>query len=184
MCGIATIHSSTISLTKNLGDITAMMNALRHRGPDGEGVHEVAGQILMGHRRLAIIDQAGGQQPMLSPDGRFSLVFNGEIYNYLELRQDLQRKGIAFKTFSDSEVLLQMLIVKGVEGLAELNGMYAFVFHDRQANSWIAARDPLGIKPLYYFQSKDLLLFASEIKGLLAHPKSLVSLTSKGFKTI
>jgi asparagine synthase (glutamine-hydrolysing) len=149
----------------------SMLARIAHRGPDGEGVHHVMGQALFGHRRLAVIDLEHGAQPMLSSDRRYTLVFNGEIYNYLELRGELQKEGIDFRTYSDSEVLLQLLIHRGEAVVDQLNGMFAFVFHDRQENTWIAARDHFGIKPLYYATVGDELLFGSEIKALLAHPE-------------
>ena len=124
----------------------------------------------MGHRRLAIIDLEHGAQPMCSNNQRYTLVYNGEIYNYLELRQALVQQGQHFDTVSDTEVLLKLLIQNGAGAISRLNGMFAFVFHDREKNTWIAARDPFGIKPLYYAGIGDELLFASEIKALLAHP--------------
>ena len=107
------------------------------------------GSVLQGHVRLAIIDPEHGQQPMVTRDGRFSMVFNGAIYNYVELRRGLESRGVRFSTSSDTEVLLQALVIDGTRAIPELNGMYAFVFHDRDTGRWIAARDPFGIKPLY-----------------------------------
>lgn len=150
----------------------AMLSRIAHRGPDGEGVVHVPGQALLGHRRLAIIDIEHGAQPMRAVNGRYSLVFNGEIYNYLELRQTLIQHGDRFETFSDTEVLLKLLIREGAKGISRLNGMFAFIFHDSEGNHWIAARDHFGIKPLYYvLPNRDELVFASEIKALLAHPQ-------------
>lgn len=168
MCGIVSIHTSRNSLDGKLSDLDRMLKCLVHRGPDGEGKIHIENQVLFGHRRLAIIDLEHGHQPMVSEDNRFTLIFNGEIYNYLELRQFLMKKGISFETSSDTEVLLQMLIHFGSEALKRLNGMFAFVFHDRKKNEWIAARDPFGIKPLYYFENDGHLYFASEIKCFLA----------------
>ena len=147
-----------------------MLASIVHRGPDGQGLHHVPNQVLFGHCRLAIIDLEHGQQPMVSPCRRYTLIFNGEIYNYHELRQDLVKAGSPCRTESDTEVLLQALILWGAEAIGKLNGMFAFVFHDREANNWIAARDHFGIKPLYYVSLSDELLFASEIKALLEHP--------------
>ncbi len=154
-----------------MGTMKAMLASIAHRGPDGEGVAHLAGQALLGHRRLAIIDIEHGAQPMRSADSRYSIVFNGEIYNYLELRQNLIQHGEKFETFSDTEVLLKLMIREGTKGINRLNGMFAFVFHDAQAKRWIAARDHFGIKPLYYaLPDQDELVFASEIKSLLIHP--------------
>lgn len=170
MCGLVTIHSSGRPLDDRLGVLDAMLSRIAHRGPDGEGKVHIPGQALLGHRRLAIIDLEYGSQPMCSKDHRYSLVFNGEIYNYMELRQTLIQQGQHFVTFSDTEVLLKLLIQDGAHAINRLNGMFAFVFHDRETNAWIAARDPFGIKPLYYANAPDELLFASEIKALLPHP--------------
>ena len=148
-----------------------MLSRIAHRGPDGEGRVYIPSQALLGHRRLAIIDLEHGAQPMCSSNQRYTLVFNGEIYNYLELRQTLIQEGQHFDTFSDTEVLLKLLVRDGARAISRLNGMFAFVFHDRDNNRWIAARDPFGIKPLYYTSTADELLFASEIKALLAHPE-------------
>lgn len=164
MCGICGVLGSIAPSDPDL--VERMMDTLRHRGPDGEGRwHSPTG--LLGHRRLAIIDVDHGHQPMVSPDGRYALIFNGEIYNYLELRQELIRKGVKFRTFSDTEVLLNLLVHDGVAGLNRLNGMFAFCWIDSHSGEWILARDPFGIKPLYYHQRNGRLVFASEIKALL-----------------
>ncbi|HUP05575.1 MAG TPA: asparagine synthase (glutamine-hydrolyzing) [Caldimonas sp.] len=170
MCGIAGILTSGRALDDRAPVLEEMMRRLAHRGPDGEGRVHHPRMALIGHRRLAIIDIAHGQQPMCSPDGRYTLTYNGEIYNYVELRQSLVQRGIVFETFSDTEVLFRLLVHEGAAGIRRLNGMFAFVFHDREDNSWIAARDPFGIKPLYHARAGDELVFASEIKALFAHP--------------
>lgn len=170
MCGFVSIHSSGQSLSQHQGTLTRMLASIAHRGPDGEGTHQVPNQALFGHRRLAIIDLEHGAQPMVSPCGRYTLVYNGELYNYRELRQALNKAGRPCRTESDTEVLLQALMLWGAEAIDQLNGMFAFVFHDRETNHWIAARDHFGIKPLYYASLGDELLFASEIKALLEHP--------------
>ena len=171
MCGFVSLHGSGQDLAPYQEVLERMLATLVHRGPDGEGLTHVDKQALFGHRRLAVIDLVQGAQPMRSACGRYTLVFNGEIYNYLELRRELQQKGGVFRSNSDTEVLLQLLIQQGKEGIAKLNGMFAFVLHDRELNQWLAARDHFGIKPLYYAQPEDQLLFASEIKALLKHPK-------------
>jgi asparagine synthase (glutamine-hydrolysing) len=170
VCGLVAFLSSGSSLAARQVVMKRMLSKIAHRGPDGEGIHHVADQALLGHRRLSVIDLENGAQPMLSSDQRYSLVFNGEIYNYLELREGLEKQGVRFRTQSDTEVLLQLLIREGEEAISQLNGMFAFIFHDRRDNTWIAARDHFGIKPLYYAQAGDELIFASEIKALLAHP--------------
>lgn len=170
MCGLVTIHVSGRSLDDRVGVLDEMLARIAHRGPDGEGKLHIPGQALLGHRRLAVIDLEHGAQPMVSRDQRYSLVFNGEIYNYLELRKTLIQQGLHFETFSDTEVLLKLLVQEGARAISRLNGMFAFVFHDRELNTWIAARDPFGIKPIYYTTVGEELLFASEIKALIAHP--------------
>ena len=170
MCGLAGIITTNRSLEDRIPVVEQMMAKMAHRGPDDNGLNRIGNQALLGHCRLAIIDLELGAQPMQSPDGRYTLVYNGEIYNYLELRQTLIQKGQRFKTFSDTEVLLHLLIQEGVDAVKKLNGMFAFMFHDRQTNEWITARDHFGIKPFYYTRVKDEFVFASEIKSLLAHP--------------
>lgn len=171
MCGLVSIHSSGQPLGERQNTLTRMLTSIAHRGPDGEGTHHVPNQALFGHRRLAVIDIDNGAQPMVSPCGRYTLTYNGEIYNYRELRHELTKAGRPIHTDSDTEVLLQALIFQGAEAIPRLNGMFAFIFHDREHNRWIAARDHFGIKPLYYFTLEHELVFASEIKALLQHPE-------------
>lgn len=169
MCGVAGIfgRSNTVDVT---AVVASMLNKLSHRGPDGEGI--VRGEsYVLGHKRLAIIDIEHGMQPMVSEDMRYRISFNGEIYNYLELRQRLSQRGYHFKTHSDTEVLLALLILDGVKALKQLNGMFAFAFHDQKTDEWILARDQFGIKPLYYVELKNSVVFSSEIKALLNHPE-------------
>jgi len=182
MCGFACILSSQKDLLPRMPVMQEMLDRIYHRGPDGEGFHQVSGQGIFGHRRLAIIDLEHGTQPLNSQDGRYTLVFNGEIYNYLEISQKLRKKGVVFKTNSDSEVLLHFLILYGSKALNELNGMFAFVFHDRQENRWIASRDHFGIKPLYFAQAAGEIVFASEIKSILAHPEIKANQDQKSLK--
>jgi asparagine synthase (glutamine-hydrolysing) len=148
----------------------AARDLMRHRGPDDGGSYRADG-VWLGSRRLAIIDVGpAGNQPFVDAETGVAVAFNGEIYNYLELRQSLVQGGVAFTTFSDTEVLFKLLVTQGEQAVHKLNGMFAFVFHDRQDNSWIAARDAFGIKPLYFAQADGELVFASEIKALFAHP--------------
>jgi asparagine synthase (glutamine-hydrolysing) len=170
MCGIAGILYNEKRSDNYNHYLKEMLDSIAHRGPDDSGIVEHEGQVSFGHRRLAIIDVEHGKQPMCSSDNRYTLTFNGEIYNYQELRQSLIQKGIHFETFSDTEVLLKLLILEGTSALGKLNGMFAFGFHDRQDNSWILARDHFGIKPLYYTSVNDSIVFASEIKALLVNP--------------
>jgi asparagine synthase (glutamine-hydrolysing) len=146
-----------------------MTTTLAHRGPDAAGYH-LDGPIALGHRRLAVIDLAASQQPMLSACGRYALAYNGELYNFKTLRAELQNQGVQFRTNGDTEVLLQSLIAWGDGALPRLEGMFAFAFWDKQTESLLLARDPLGIKPLNIYQDDQRILFASELKAILAHP--------------
>lgn len=148
-----------------------MTDAIRHRGPDGEGAF-VGASVALGHRRLAIIDPAGGAQPMFSDCRSIVVVCNGEIYNYVELRSKLQRRGYQFKTRSDTEVILRAYEDRGVQCLDEFNGMFALAIWDARDQSLCLARDRLGEKPLFYHHDADRgrLVFASELKSLLKHP--------------
>lgn len=143
---------------------------LRHRGPDEQGFEHGPGWGL-GFRRLSILDLTSqGHQPMQTPDGRFWMVFNGEIYNYIELRESLEQQGEHFRSTSDSEVLLRLLSLEGPQTLARLNGMFALALVDTVERTFLLARDRLGQKPLYFRQQSGQLCFSSELKGLLAWP--------------
>lgn len=159
MCGICGYRSE-----KEV-NLEGMTNVLSHRGPDDSGFY-CSGTIGLGHRRLSIIDISGGHQPMVSEDGRVVIVFNGEIYNFQELREILISKGFSFNTSSDTEVLLKMYILYGKDMLQYLNGMFAFVIYDTRDDKLFGARDRLGIKPLYYAYNENGFFFASEIKSL------------------
>lgn len=149
--------------------LDSMMAAMRHRGPDGEGRHFDPG-VALGHLRLSIIDLQGGAQPIGNEDGSLQVVFNGEIYNYVELRNELAAFGHQFKTRSDTEVIPHAYEQWGLDCVTRFNGMFAFAIWDSRKSELILARDHLGIKPLYYFTNGDDLVFASEIKALLQHP--------------
>ncbi|MCU1260033.1 MAG: Asparagine synthetase, partial [Bryobacterales bacterium] len=164
MCGIAGIFDSQSPPTRR--DIGEMVRIQRHRGPDASGI-VVDGAMALGMARLAIIDLQGGDQPMCSPDGSLAVVFNGEIYNYIELREDLISRGYQFRTRSDTEVLLHMYSEHGAGMLPHLNGMFAFAIWDAKLRTVLIARDRMGVKPLYYAQSGSRWFFASELKCLL-----------------
>jgi len=149
-----------------------MLRAIAHRGPDDEGVYEAPG-VLLGHRRLSIIDLALGHQPIIDDATGCAMVFNGEIYNYKDLRRDLEAAGEVFATTSDTEVLLRLYVRDGVACLRKLRGMFAFAIWDPRTQLLFAARDHLGQKPLYYHCDNGRLLFASEIKALLAFDPNL-----------
>ncbi len=167
MCGIAGILNFEREKEVDVSILLKMRDSLLHRGPDGAGVF-VEQNIGLAHRRLSIIDLSElGKQPFISNDGRFILVFNGEIFNYIELRDKLISKGYVFKTQTDTEVLLYLLIDRGIDCLEELNGMFAFALWDKRDNQLILVRDRIGIKPLYYSLFNGTLYFASEPKSIL-----------------
>lgn len=168
MCGIAGIFHPGVAKPVDPARVGAMIAAMPHRGPDGEGVWTAPG-VGFGHRRLSIIDLEGSPQPM--SDGHLTVTYNGEIYNFAELRAELQAGGARFWTEGDTEVLLHSWRAWGPAMLERLHGMFAFALHDGQARTLFLARDRLGVKPLHYAELSDgSLAFASELKGLLAHP--------------
>lgn len=167
MCGFVGFTNQIADDGQVLG---AMMDTIRHRGPDAAGQY-IDAEIALGHRRLSIIDVSEqGNQPLYSADGNLVLVFNGEIYNYREIRAELQEQGCTFRTNTDSEVLLHGYAVWGEQLLSRLRGMFAFVIWDKRSRTLFGARDFFGIKPLYYARMGDTLLFGSEIKAFLKHP--------------
>jgi len=165
MCGIAGVVNFSGKAVRD-EEINTMLRTIKHRGPDDEGIFINDGTGL-GHVRLSIIDlSAAGHQPMFSNDGRYSIVFNGEIYNYLELKKELEDSYI-FKTKSDTEVLLAAYLVWGEACLSKFNGDFSFVIYDKQENLLFGARDRFGIKPFYYYKDNARFIFASEIKAIL-----------------
>ncbi|MGX7926154.1 XrtA/PEP-CTERM system amidotransferase [Tsuneonella sp. HG094] len=170
MCGIAGIFHCGTPKPVDPARIAAMGDAMVHRGPDGSGVWTAPG-VGLGHRRLSIIDLAGSPQPMAAADGRAMLVFNGEIYNFRELRRELEGQGVTFLTDGDSETILAAWQKWGPDCLSRLHGMFAFALYDLNQRTLFLARDRLGVKPLFTAMLSDgSLAFASELKGLLAHP--------------
>lgn len=166
MCGIAGLWAP--GATDLSSEIRRMISVLPHRGPDGEGIF-VEGDVAFGHRRLSIIDlDDRAAQPMHDPTGRYVLTYNGEIYNYVELRVELERLGVRFRTESDSEVLLQAFATWGSACLPRLNGMFAFAILDRLTRHIFVARDRLGVKPLVFMHDGRRFAFASEHKALVA----------------
>ncbi len=150
--------------------VRAMADMIAHRGPDDDGYY-FSGPVGLGFRRLAIIDLATGHQPLSNEDGTIWIVFNGEIYNYIELREFLQSKGHTFKTRTDTEVIVHLYEEFGADCVSRLRGMFAFAIWDDREQQLLLARDRVGIKPLYYRLSNQSLIFASEIKAILADPE-------------
>ncbi len=164
MCGIAGIAGN-----QSPALIERMTRLLAHRGPDGEGFHIGAG-IALGHRRLVVLDREGGAQPMRDATGRYTLIYNGEVYNYRALREQLRREGCEFHTHCDTEVVLAALICWGECAMERFQGMFALALWDQAEERLLLARDPLGVKPLYYARVQNTLYFASEMKSILCCP--------------
>lgn len=176
MCSIAAIYRKTpqstkIDLSCELETIQAMSDKLTHRGPDDRGIWQDE-YVSLAHNRLAVMDPAGGHQPMsvVYCGSQFTIIYNGELYNTDELMADLQTKGAIFQTHCDTEVLLWSYILYGYDCPKHLNGIFAFLIYDHTSHSLFGARDRLGVKPFYYFNRDDRWLFASEPKALFAHP--------------
>jgi len=166
MCGISGFLHFASDRPADRQRLAAMTDVLAHRGPDGSGYH-VSGNLALGHRRLAIIDTETGQQPMFSADRRLAVVFNGEIYNYLELHEELARLGHVFATHSDTEVILAAYRQWGLDCHCRFNGMWAFALWDAIEHRLLLSRDRMGEKPLYYAIHDNTLIFSSEVKGIL-----------------
>jgi asparagine synthase (glutamine-hydrolysing) len=179
MCGIAGFTGPG-----DLGLLQRMTGAIRHRGPDAEGLwQDPERAVFLGHRRLSIVDLAGGAQPMWTADGSLGVVFNGELYNHRELRSELQGLGHVFVTdHSDTEVLLYAYRQWGDAFVERLNGMWAFVLLDRPNGRLFASRDRFGKKPLYYFHEGDSFGFGSELPSLLKHPAAPRQLSTLALK--
>src|ERR1043166_9182894 len=174
MCGIAAIFAYASSAPGvDEGELRTIRDHMKSRGPDGAGEwYDSQRRVGLGHRRLAIIDLSPtGAQPMLLPEHQLAITFNGEIYNYRELRATLEQKGHVFKSTSDTEVLLRLYVEHGAAMTAGLRGMYTFVLWDGEKRGAFLARDPLGIKPLYLADDGKTLRAASQVKALLAGGK-------------
>ena len=170
MCGIAGLFTHDAGATIDHSVLTRMRDAMRHRGPDGAGIWNDDG-VGLAHRRLSVIDVEGSPQPMHSGDGRAVITFNGEIYNYRELRSELAALGHRFRTQGDTEVILAAWRQWGTDCLQRFNGMFAFAIYDCATRALFLARDRFGVKPLFTATLRDgTFAFASELKGLLAHP--------------
>lgn len=168
MCGICGIYAFDGSKTDE-SLLARMMSSMEHRGPDGDGRY-ISNRIGLGHRRLSIIDLDGGAQPITNEDGSVQVVFNGEIYNFIELRRDLSVLGHVFKTLSDTEVIVHGYEEWGLDCVCRFNGIFSIAIWDSSLTRLFLARDHLGVKPLYYTRHSQKLFFASEIKALLQDP--------------
>ena len=166
MCGISFIFDPA-NKTFASSSIDLMVGSLNHRGPDAQGTM-TRDYVALGHTRLSIVDIKGGNQPMVSLDERFSIVYNGEIYNYHQLKNELEKIGVKFSSDSDTEVVLQSFIRYGQDCLTKFRGMFSFAVHDNESGQLFVARDRLGIKPLYYVWDGKVLVGASEMKAIFA----------------
>lgn len=169
MCGIGGFLTNNIKFDEK-DYINELRNSLNHRGPDDSGYYHEPGCCLL-NTRLSIIDIAHGHQPFVSDDGQIVVVQNGEIYNYVEIKSELQQVGITFNTSSDTEVILRAYEYEGIKCLKRFNGMFAIAILDKNKEKLYLCRDRLGVKPLYIYHKNDLILFASEIKSFLNHPE-------------
>jgi asparagine synthase (glutamine-hydrolysing) len=167
MCGIAGVAFTDATRIPERDPLERMGRAIAHRGPDGHGEFLGSGVGLV-HRRLAIIDPTSGQQPLGNEDGTVQISFNGEIYNYPELRERLIAKGHHFRTHSDTEVIVHLYEELGDDVVRELNGMFAFAIWDSRRRKLLLARDRIGIKPLYFQRNSQRILFGSEPRAILA----------------
>ncbi|SLM33138.1 Asparagine synthase (Glutamine-hydrolyzing) [Desulfamplus magnetovallimortis] len=179
MCGICGIFHKQKIISGDIKNVKKMNMVLKHRGPDDEGIYEDHSCVLA-HRRLSIIDlSSAGHQPFYSDDGRYVMVYNGEVYNYIELRKELIKTGWQFNTQTDTEVLLKAYQHYGEKCLHLFNGMFAFAIYDTHLNTLFLARDRVGIKPLYYSIKNSKLYFASEIKALWSIPELSLSVNEQ-----
>ena len=165
MCGLGAILDPTGAARPDAPQ--RMVDALRHRGPDGDAIRRI-GPVALANTRLAIIDVAGGDQPLVSEDGQISLIANGEIYNHRALRAELEQRGHRFATGSDSEAILHSYEEHGLDCVHKLNGIFAFALWDDSRKRLVAARDEFGVKPLYWCSDGRRTAVASEIRALIA----------------
>jgi len=180
MCGIVGFVDGNISEKQDT--LKSMMECIKHRGPNSSGTL-IDGDVAIGFRRLSIIDVANGMQPIYNEDKTKAVVFNGEIYNYVEIREELVNLGHIFTTSTDTEVLIHGFEEWGIDELLKrIRGMYAFIIYDFHTKEVIGARDPFGIKPLYYYQNEGTFMFASEIKAFLQNPNFKKELNKRAIK--
>lgn len=179
MCGIAGVINAESNAVVDSTIVHAMCHTIIHRGPDDQGIY-VKGPVGLGMRRLSIIDLGGGHQPVHNEDRTVWIVFNGEIYNFLELREELERRGHHFYTHTDTEVIVHLYEDLGAECVHQLRGMFAFAIYDERSRRLLLARDRLGKKPLHYAFTRECLLFGSEIKAILAAAPQLTDIDRDG----
>ena len=174
MCGICGVYNFD-GRPADRAILSDMNSSLAHRGPDDEG-YFLSGPVGLAMRRLKIIDLMTGNQPISNEDGTVHIVYNGEVYNFKELRRELTSKGHKFVTESDTEVVMRLYEAEGEECVHKLNGMFAFCIWDSRKKLLFLARDRIGIKPLFYYFDEDKLVFGSEVKSIVRHPGVPVAL--------
>jgi asparagine synthase (glutamine-hydrolysing) len=183
MCGIAGQFNFRKVQPADLKIMQAMLARIQHRGPDESGVY-LGQNVGLGNVRLSIIDLKTGQQPMPNEDGSLWIVINGEIFNYIELREELQQKGHVFKTTSDTEVVVHCYEEYGTACLNKFNGQFAIAIWDTKKRELFLARDRVGIRPLFYTKTQNSFVFASEIKSFLEHPEVNFRILPLNLKTL
>lgn len=185
MCGIAGLINFKKNIVEDLNILKKMVKTLERRGPDSEGVY-IANNVLLGHRRLIVVDPEGGVQPMtkIVHDRKFTIVYNGELYNTEDLRKDLIDKGFTFESYSDTEVLLTSYIAYGKDCVNKLIGIFAFAIFDESKKEVFLVRDQMGVKPIFYTVLNNTLIFGSEIKTILAHPSIKREIDANGLTEI
>ena len=185
MCGIAGIINFHSNLTNEKNILEDMVATLEKRGPDAKGYY-TSNNVLLGHRRLIVVDPEGGKQPMTKTleSNEYTLVYNGELYNTEDLRNELEGEGFNFNSYSDTEVLITSYICWGTNCISKLNGIFAFAIYDKKENKVLVARDPMGVKPLFYSIKNGAFIFGSEIKTLLAHPYIDPIVNSEGLREL
>jgi len=183
MCGICGIYNLSKEKRTDMDLLKQMTHILRHRGPDEFGFYD-DDRIGLGHSRLSIIDLAQGKQPIHNENKSIWITFNGEIFNYLELREELVKKGHQFYTHSDTEVIIHLYEEKGIDCIRELNGQFAFAIWDKKQGRLLLARDRVGVRPLFYTLADDELIFASEIKAIFVNKKVIRQLDPIGLEQL
>ncbi len=183
MCGIAggTKFYSSTSISNDI--LTRMLGRIKHRGPDESGIYS-SENVAIGNVRLSIIDISSGQQPLCNSTGDIWIAYNGEIFNYVELKAELEQKGYKFKTNSDTEVVVLLYEAYGIDFVKKLNGQFAISLWDKRTKELILIRDRVGIRPLYYTKKNKELYFASEIKALTEHPNIDANVSLKALSQI
>src|SRR5690606_18061379 len=178
MCGIAGFYNISADKQQQASILRRMLSRIKHRGPDQSGVY-LSDKVGLGSVRLSIVDLSSGTMPISNADGSLWIVFNGEIFNHIELREELQQQGHSFSTSSDTEVIVHLYEVYGAEFVHKLNGQFAIAIWDKNKQELFLARDRVGIRPLYFTEVGKTFVFASEIKGFLEFPDMTLNISPR-----